>query len=132
MDIENTESNFNLSAKDFGNHFVWGVSTAAYQIEGAHNIHDKGPSIWDEFTAKKGTIFKDQHAQISCDFYNNFKDDILLMKSMNIKHFRFSLSWSRILPNGLGKVSQDGVAFYNRVIKFVQNNLEIELNIGWY
>ncbi len=118
MDLNNSEPNFDLHSQDFGNDFVWGVSTAAYQIEGAHNIHGKGASIWDEFTTKKGTTFQGQHAQISCDFYNNFKDDILLMKAMNIKHFRFSFAWSRIIPNGYGAVSQEGIAFYNRVIDF--------------
>ncbi|AUP80948.1 GH1 family beta-glucosidase [Flavivirga eckloniae] len=109
---------FNLNSQDFENDFVWGVSTAAYQIEGAYNVHDKGPSIWDEFTTKKGTVFQGQHAQKTCDFYNNFETDILLMKTMNIKHFRLSLAWSRILPNGCGTVSREGIAFYNRVIDF--------------
>nr|WP_240964592.1 GH1 family beta-glucosidase [Flavivirga algicola] len=116
--MNNSEPNFDLSPQDFGNHFVWGVSTAAYQIEGAHNIHDKGASIWDKFTTKRGAIYQGQQAQVSCNFYNNFKSDILLMKAMNIKHFRFSLAWSRIIPNGHGKVSQEGISFYNRVIDF--------------
>ncbi|MUH35829.1 beta-glucosidase [Zobellia amurskyensis] len=112
------QSTFDLQPKDFGEDFIWGVSTAAYQIEGAHQKHGKGKSIWDEFVTKKGTIFQDQHGQIACDFYNKYRDDILLMKSMNIDHFRFSLSWSRILPDGTGKVNQNGVAFYNDVINF--------------
>ena len=112
------QSNFDLQPEDFGEDFVWGVSTAAYQIEGAHEAHGKGISIWDEFVTKKGTIFENQHGQIACDFYNKYQDDILLMKSMNINHFRFSLSWSRILPDGTGKVNQKGIAFYNDVINF--------------
>lgn len=118
MDFTNTKKPFNLKPQDFGKDFVFGVSTAAYQIEGAHNMHDKGASIWDHFTSKKGTTFNNQHGQIACDFYNKFEEDILLMKSMNIKHFRFSLAWSRIIPNGTGKVSADGIHFYNRVINF--------------
>ena len=112
------QSSFNLDSKDFGEDFVWGVSTAAYQIEGAHDAHGKGASIWDEFVTKKGTIFENQHGQIACDFYNKYRDDILLMKSMNIDHFRFSLSWSRILPEGTGRVNQKGIEFYNDVINF--------------
>ncbi|WP_372757350.1 GH1 family beta-glucosidase [Mariniflexile sp.] len=118
MDFNNPQNAFNLKPQDFGKDFVFGVSTAAYQIEGAHAIHDKGVSIWDQFTSKKGNIFNNQHGQIACDFYNKFEEDILLMKSMNIKHFRFSLAWSRIIPNGTGVVSSEGIAFYNRVINF--------------
>ncbi|CAH8293493.1 beta-glucosidase [Mariniflexile fucanivorans] len=118
MDFNNPQKPFHLKPQDFGKDFVFGVSTAAYQIEGAHSVHDKGVSIWDHFTSKKGNTFNNQHGQIACDFYNKFEDDILLMKSMNIKHFRFSLAWSRILPNGTGTVSTEGINFYNRVINF--------------
>ncbi|MEN3322696.1 GH1 family beta-glucosidase [Mariniflexile soesokkakense] len=118
MDFNNPQKPFNLKPQDFGKDFVFGVSTAAYQIEGAHTQHDKGISIWDHFTSKKGNIFNNQHGQIACDFYNRFEEDILLMQSMNIKHFRFSLAWSRIIPNGTGMVSIEGVDFYNRVINF--------------
>ncbi len=118
MDLNHPQNNFNLQSQDFGKDFVFGVSTAAYQIEGAHSIHDKGASIWDHFTSKKGNTFNNHHGQIACDFYNKFEDDIVLMKSMNIKHFRFSLSWSRIIPNGSGDVSNAGIDYYNRVINF--------------
>ncbi|WP_373518624.1 GH1 family beta-glucosidase [Pricia sp.] len=109
---------FNLRPRDFGKDFVWGVSTAAYQIEGAHDIHDKGVSIWDRFVSKKGNISQGQHGRIACDFYHRYQEDILLMKAMNIPHFRFSLSWTRLLPDGIGNVSEEGIAFYNRVIDF--------------
>ncbi|SHE37099.1 beta-glucosidase [Arenibacter palladensis] len=109
---------FDLQANDFGDDFIWGVSTAAYQIEGAHNIHDKGPSIWDDFTSKKGNTYQNQHGNDACEFYHKFQEDILLMKKMNIGHFRFSLSWSRILPKGTGIVSDKGIQFYNDVINF--------------
>ncbi len=109
---------FDLTSSDFGRNFVWGVSTAAYQIEGAHDVHDKGASIWDQFVSKKGTIFQGQDGDIACDFYHRYKEDILLVKAMGIPHFRFSLSWTRILPDGLGKVSEEGISFYNQVIDF--------------
>lgn len=107
---------FLLHASNFGTDFTWGVSTAAYQIEGGHDLHGKGPSIWDQFTERKNTIYNGDHAKISCDFYNNYKEDILLMKSMNIKNFRFSISWPRILPEGTGSLNKKGVDFYNEVI----------------
>lgn len=118
MAFNHPQKNFNLKPQDFGKDFVFGVSTAAYQIEGAHSIHDKGASIWDQFTSKKGNTFNNHHGQIACDFYNKFEEDILLMKSMNIKNFRFSLAWSRIIPNGIGSVSQAGIDYYNKVIDF--------------
>lgn len=107
-----------LSAEDFGRHFVWGVSTAAYQVEGAHLKHGKGLSIWDEFTQRKGKIAGGQNANISCDFYQNYHHDITLMRALNIPNFRFSLSWSRIFPHGTGEINKAGVDFYNRVIDF--------------
>ncbi|PKQ45945.1 GH1 family beta-glucosidase [Confluentibacter flavum] len=118
MDFNHPQTNFILKPQDFGKDFVFGVSTAAYQIEGAHSVHDKGASIWDQFTSKKGNTFNNHHGQIACDFYNKFEEDILLMKSMNIKNFRFSLAWSRIIPNGIGDISQAGIDYYNKVIDF--------------
>jgi beta-glucosidase len=109
---------FNLTAQDFGNDFVWGVSTAAYQTEGAHNIDGKGASIWDAFTSQKGNIYQNENANTAVDFYHKYKEDILLMKAMNIKNFRFSISWSRLIPNGIGDINPEGMAFYNRVIDF--------------
>ena len=110
--------NSDLLAEHFGDDFEWGVSTAAYQIEGAHDVHDKGASIWDHFTSTKGAIYKGHNGKIACDFYRRYNEDILLMKAMNIPNFRFSLSWTRILPSGTGKISSEGIAFYNRVIDF--------------
>lgn len=107
-----------LNASDFGKDFTWGVSTAAYQIEGGHNTHGKGESIWDRFRTKSNTILNGDKATISCDFFNKYKEDILLMKSMNINNFRFSISWPRILPNGIGEINNDGINFYNDVINF--------------
>lgn len=100
----------------FGEEFIWGVSTAAYQIEGGHNADGKGPSIWDVFSKKKGKIRNGHHAEVACDFYNRYEDDILLMKQLNIPHFRFSIAWTRILPEGVGEINREGINFYNRVI----------------
>jgi beta-glucosidase len=109
---------------EFGPDFTWGVSTAAYQIEGANNSFGKGKSIWDVFTHTKGKIFEGQNGDIACDFYRRYTHDILLMASMGIPNFRFSLSWSRIIPNGTGNVNPEGIEFYNRVIDFC-----LEMNI---
>jgi len=107
-----------IEDNDFGPDFKWGVSTAAYQIEGAWYSDGKGKSIWDVFSNTEGKTFKSQNGNIACDFYRRYTHDILLMASMGIPNFRFSLSWSRIIPNGTGKVNPVGIEFYNRVIDF--------------
>ena len=101
---------------DFGNDFIWGISTSALQTEGAYNQDGKGKSIWDEFVTKKKKIFNNDTHFEAADFYNQYKTDIDLIKQMGIPNFRFSLSWSRILPNGIGKVNEAGLAFYHKVI----------------
>ena len=105
-----------MKNSDFGESFVWGVSSSALQTEGAFNNDGKGLSIWDEFSKKKNKILNNDSPAIACDFYNNYKEDIALIKQLGIPNFRFSLSWSRILPNGTGKINQQGIEFYNNVI----------------
>jgi len=107
-----------FTKEDFGPGFKWGVSTAAYQIEGAHNADGKGPSVWDTFTQKKKKICNADNGNTACDFYHRYADDISLIYKLNIPDYRFSISWSRILPHGVGAVNQKGVDFYNRVIDF--------------
>jgi beta-glucosidase len=105
-----------VKSTDFDKDFVWGVAASAFQTEGAVETDGKGLSIWDDFVRKKGKIFKGHAADISSDFYNQYARDIALMKSMHINNFRFSFSWSRIFPNGIGEVNAKGVAFYDCVI----------------
>jgi beta-glucosidase len=100
----------------FGNDFFWGVSTAAYQIEGGHNADGKGESIWDSFSGKKKKIYNGHHGNIACDFYNRYSEDIGLMRQLHIPNYRFSISWSRIFPKGTGEINQAGVDYYNRLI----------------
>ena len=114
-----------MSEIKFPSDFIWGASSAAYQIEGAWNIDGKSPSIWDTFTQTKGNVHNDENANITCDFYNNYKQDISLMKEAGLKSFRLSTAWSRILPDGIGKVNQKGLDFYNRVIDtLLEKNIE--------
>ncbi len=105
-----------VSKSDFGEDFKWGVSVAAYQIEGAHEADGKAPSIWDVFTNEKGKIYKNQHGNIACDFYNKYQEDIDIIDHLSIPNFRFSIAWSRIFPEGIGKINQKGLDFYNRLI----------------
>lgn len=108
-----------FSKQQFGNDFLWGVSTAAFQIEGASDIDGKGLSVWDVFATRKGKIKNGHQPADACDFYNRFKDDIALVRELNIPNFRFSLSWPRLLPSGEGKINQKGIDYYNRVIDFL-------------
>ncbi|ACT96069.1 GH1 family beta-glucosidase [Dyadobacter fermentans] len=105
-----------LSRASFGSDFKWGVATAAYQIEGAVNEDGRSDCNWDVFTRKKGKISNGDHARHACDFYHRYEQDLELVKELGFKVFRFSLSWSRILPDGHGRVNQAGIDFYNRLI----------------
>lgn len=105
-----------LNKNQFGNDFLWGVSTAAFQIEGAHDADGKGSSIWDVFTSQKGKIKNGHHAITACDFYNSYQDDINLIKELNIPNFRFSISWPRIMPTGVHPINQAGIDYYNKII----------------
>ena len=105
-----------FNKNDFGAGFNWGVSTAAYQIEGAHDTDGKGASIWDVFSQKKRNILYGDNGNVACDFHSKFAEDIALVRQLNIPIYRFSISWTRIFPDGLGTVNDKGVDFYNRVI----------------
>lgn len=120
-----------FSKEDFGPDFKWGVSVAAYQIEGAHDADGKGLSIWDAFTNKKGKIKDSHNGNTATDFYNRYKEDIDLIKKLNIPNFRFSISWSRILPSGTGETNPAGIDFYNKVIDYCLSQ-EIEPWITLY
>lgn len=109
------ESSF-LNKNQFGEDFLWGVSTAAFQIEGAHDSDGKGSSIWDVFTSQKGKIKNGHHAITACDFYNSYQDDINLIRELNIPNFRFSISWPRIMPTGVHPINQAGIDYYNKII----------------
>ena len=106
----------NFTKADFGADFKWGVAAAAYQTEGAWNTDGKGESIWDYFSRKAGKIERGENADVASDFYHRYEEDIDLIKTMNFKVFRFSLSWPRILPDGTGKINRSGLDFYHKVI----------------
>jgi beta-glucosidase len=103
-------------AADFGKDFCWGVSTSAYQIEGAYNKHGKGLSIWDVYSNTPRKIFQNHNGNHAADFYHRFKEDIALLKQLGIKHFRFSISWPRILPAGTGEINPLGIKFYHELL----------------
>ncbi|WP_109829450.1 GH1 family beta-glucosidase [Reichenbachiella versicolor] len=101
---------------DFGDDFSWGVSTAAYQIEGAYQTDGKGLSIWDTFSNGAGKIDDKSNANVGCNHYEHYKEDVSIMNKLNIPNYRMSFAWSRILPNGIGQANQKGMDFYDRLI----------------
>ena len=107
---------FNIEKKDFGPDFHWGAATASYQIEGAWDKDGKGESIWDRFTANPKNVKDRTNGQDATDFYNRYESDLLLLKELNFENFRFSFSWPRILPEGIGPVNEKGIDFYDRMI----------------
>jgi len=96
--------------------FLWGVATAAYQIEGAWNEDGRGPSIWDTFCHAPGHIADGSTGDVACDHYHRWQDDLLLLRDLGVGAYRFSVSWPRVIPDGDGKPNPAGLAFYDRLI----------------
>ncbi len=103
-------------ATGFPDGFLWGASTAAYQIEGAVREDGRGPSIWDVFTHLPGTILNGDTGDIACDHYHRWPEDVALMRELGLGAYRLSTSWSRILPEGRGAVNLKGLEFYDRLV----------------
>ena len=96
--------------------FVWGVATSSFQIEGAAHEDGRGPSIWDTFCRVPGKVANGDTGEIACDHYHRYNEDLDLMKWMGVDAYRFSVAWSRIIPNGVGPINQAGLDFYDRLI----------------
>ncbi|RWC72959.1 MULTISPECIES: GH1 family beta-glucosidase [unclassified Mesorhizobium] len=96
--------------------FVFGAATAAYQIEGSPDADGKGESIWDRFCRIPGAIVDGSSGDVACDHYHRWKEDIAVLKALGLGAYRFSLAWTRLLPEGRGEVNAKGIAFYDRLI----------------
>lgn len=103
-------------SEKFPDGFVWGVAAASYQIEGAWNEDGKGPSVWDMFCRKPGTIWQGQSGDTACDHYHRYAEDVALIKALGAKAYRLSISWPRVLPLGTGAVNGPGLDFYDRLV----------------
>jgi beta-glucosidase len=100
----------------FPKHFVWGTATASYQIEGAVATDGRSPSIWDVFSHTAGKTKNGDTGDVACDHYHRYLEDFDLMKTLGFDAYRFSLSWSRVLPGGRGALNAKGLDFYDRVV----------------
>jgi beta-glucosidase len=106
---------------DFSNYqfpkdFLWGAATSAYQIEGAVDVDGRKPSVWDVFSEIPGRVVEGHTGAIACDHYHRYPDDIKLLAELGIKHYRFSISWARVIPEGRGTVNEAGIDFYRRLV----------------
>lgn len=100
----------------FAKDFVWGAATSSYQIEGTGRDSGKEQNIWDVFTKEPGRVYEGHTGDIACDHYHRFREDVAYMKELGLKGYRFSIDWSRVLPEGTGKVNEKGIDFYNALI----------------
>ncbi len=96
--------------------FLWGASTAAYQIEGATREDGRGESIWDRFARTPGRIPRGATGDVACDHYHRWREDVALMRSLGLRGYRFSIAWPRVVPSGRGAVNQAGLDFYRRLV----------------
>ncbi|GCE28453.1 beta-glucosidase [Dictyobacter alpinus] len=103
-------------ATSFPKDFLWGAATSAYQIEGAAAEDGRGPSIWDRFAATPGKTYQGETGEIATDHYHRMEQDVALMAELGLRAYRFSISWSRVLPTGTGAVNQAGLDFYSRLV----------------
>jgi beta-galactosidase len=102
--------------EQFPKNFLWGAATAAYQIEGAADRDGRGPSIWDTFCSKPGNTACGHTGAVACDHYNRYRDDVQLMRRLNLQAYRFSVSWPRVMPTGRGAINAEGLDFYDRLV----------------
>ena len=109
--------------ESFPEHFLWGASSSAFQIEGGWDEDGKGMSVADYNSFKHSD--KQADSKVASDFYHHWREDIALMKELGMKAYRFSLAWTRIIPDGDGEVNQHGIDFYNQVIdELISNDIQ--------
>ncbi|MGW6708745.1 GH1 family beta-glucosidase [Streptomyces sp. NPDC054956] len=96
--------------------FLWGVSASAFQIEGSPTADGRGPSSWDAFTREQGRVKDGSHAEVATDHYRRYREDVALMGGLGVDAYRFSVSWSRVVPDGRGPVNRAGLDFYDRLV----------------
>lgn len=103
-------------SRAFPQGFLWGAATSAYQVEGSPLADGAGPSIWQRFAHSPGRTHNGETGDVACDHYRRWRDDVRLMADLGLNAYRFSIAWSRILPEGTGRVNEGGLAFYDRLV----------------
>jgi len=105
-----------MTSYQFPAEFFWGISTAAYQIEGAAKEGGRKPSVWDTFSETPGRVLNGDTGAIANDHYHRYESDVAWMAKLGVKHYRFSVSWPRVIPDGRGGVNETGMDFYRRLV----------------
>jgi beta-glucosidase len=109
----------------FPANFLWGAATSAYQIEGSPLADGAGASIWERFCGTPGLVRDGDTGAVACDHYRRFRDDVALMRELGLKAYRFSIAWSRVLPEGRGRVNAAGLGFYDQLVdELLRNGIE--------
>jgi beta-glucosidase len=111
-----------MTGRRFPPDFLWGAATSAYQIEGAPLADGAGASIWQRFTHTPGRVTNGETGDVACDHYHRYAEDVALMHELRLDAYRFSISWSRILPEGTGRVNERGLDFYRRLVDALLEN----------
>ncbi|HJT18460.1 MAG TPA: family 1 glycosylhydrolase, partial [Thermoanaerobaculia bacterium] len=101
--------------------FLWGAATSAYQVEGSPLADGAGPSIWHRFSHTPGRVASNETGDVACDHYHRYETDIALMRELGLTAYRFSVSWSRVFPDGKGRVNEKGLDFYRRLVDALRN-----------
>ncbi len=96
--------------------FLWGAASASYQVEGAYDADGKGLSIWDAYGNRPGKIAHGENGNVACDQYHRYREDVKMMAELGIQTYRFSISWSRVLPDGIGRVNEAGLKYYSDLV----------------
>jgi len=118
------------STIEFPAGFLWGAATSAYQIEGSPLADGAGPSIWQRFAHTPGLVHDGETGDVACDHYRRYADDVALMRQLGLNAYRFSTSWSRVLPRGRGAVNPAGLDFYDRLVDaLLANGIEPALTL---
>jgi beta-glucosidase len=108
----------------FPSDFLWGATSSSYQIEGAAHRGGRGPSNWDDFSDVRGNIAGDANAEIACGHYDRLDEDVKMMADLGLQAYRFSISWSRVMPEGRRRTNPDGLAFYSRLVdRLIENDI---------
>jgi len=114
-----------LASGSFPSGFIWGTATSAYQVEGAVKEDGRGPSIWDTFSHQPGHIADGTSADRANDHYHRYKEDVGLIRELGVKHYRFSIAWPRVFPEGTGAPNPKGLDFYDRLLdELLANGIE--------
>nr|WPM03620.1 glycoside hydrolase family 1 [Phyllotreta armoraciae] len=112
-----------INNRRFPPDFIFSAATSAYQVEGGWNEDGKSPSIWDTTVHNNPAFIDDtSNGDIACDSYHKIEEDVAILKELGVTHYRLSIAWTRILPNGIGEVNEAGVAYYKKLIKELNNN----------